>query len=285
MSDVTKPICVKRILIPLDNSRHSFAALQAAVELARHYDAEIEGLFVEDINLLKLAEMPFHQEVGEYTAIIRELSTDGLSRGIIVQSRWVVQSFRKMINQTELKSDFVVLRGEVSETIRKESQKYDLIILGKSGTNILGRDKLGSTTKKMIGNHRIPLMLVEENNQLGYPMILLYENSPVGNISLETARDLLDPDETLIILLNKDNPEAFTETKKQLKKWALAHQVNISIESYKSHTFRRFIQLIDGLKTGLFILPHNADPTHQTITQLCLDMISLPVLLIRFNNR
>lgn len=285
MSEVYNPICVKRILIPLDNSQHSFAALKAAVAMAQHYDAEIKGLFVEDINLLNLAKMPFHQEVGEYTAIIREISTDGLSRGIVVQSRWAVQSFRKLINQTDFKSDFVILRGEVSEIIQKESQKCDLIILGKSGTNIFRSVKLGSTTKMMINNHRIPLLLVEENNQLGYPMFLLYDNSPVGKISLETARDLLDPDETLIILLNKDNPQAFSETKNQLNQWALAHQVNISIESYKTHTFRRFLRLIDGIKKGLFILPHNADLIHQAITQLCLDMISLPIMLIRINNR
>jgi len=281
VSEGCLPICVERILVPLDKSTHSFAALKAAIELARHYDAELTGVFIEDITILNLAQMPFHQEVGEYTAIIREISSDGLSRGLHVQSRWVIQSFRKLINETDIIADFAVLRGDVNEMIDKEAQKCDLIIIGKSGTNILGRSRLGSTAKMMIQEHKVPLLLVEENNQLGYPMILLYENSPEGKISLETARDLLDPDENLVILLNKDNPLLFSETTTQLKKWASIHQINISIQGFKTRSLRRHIHMIDKLKTGLFILPHNADPINHSIAQVCLEMISLPVMLIR----
>ena len=49
----------RRILVALDASAHSHAALAAAVALAARLHAEIEGLFVEDINLLRLAELPF----------------------------------------------------------------------------------------------------------------------------------------------------------------------------------------------------------------------------------
>jgi nucleotide-binding universal stress UspA family protein len=284
VSEIYKPIYVERILVPLDNSTHSFAALKAAVEMANHYGAELRGVFIEDITLLNLAQMPFHQEVGEYSAIIREISFDGLNRGIFVQSRWVIQSFRKLTNQTDIKAEFTVLRGDVNKMIDKESQTCDLIIIGKSGKNILGRSRLGSTAKMMVQKHQNPLLLVEENNQLGYPMILLYENSPEGKISLETARDLLDPEETLVILLNKDDPELFLETTSQLNKWASMYQINISIQGFKTHSLERYIHMIMKLKTGLFILPHITDPVNQTIAQVCLEKISLPVMLIRVIN-
>ena len=71
MIETLQPICVKRILIPIDSSSHSFAALQAAVFIAGHYDAVLKGVYVEDIVLLGLAEMPFPQEVGDYSAIFR----------------------------------------------------------------------------------------------------------------------------------------------------------------------------------------------------------------------
>lgn len=285
MSEVYEPICVKRILVPLDHSNHSIAALQAAIKLARHYEAELKGVYVEDINLLKLAEMPFHQEVGQYTAIIREISADGLSRGIFVQSRWVVQKFRRLINQTDINADFVVLRGDVSETIDLESQKCDLVVIGKSGKNIMGKSRLGSTAKRMIQYHQIPLLLVEEDNQIGSPMILLFDNSPTGKIGLETARDLLEPHETLLILLNKDDPEGLSEAKAYLKQWTSIHHINISIEGFRTHYIQRFIQMIDRLKTGLFILPQHPEPINQAIVDVSLQMISLPVLLIRDNTQ
>ena len=281
MSETIKPICVERILVSLDSSKHSFAALHAAIELAHHYDAALKGVFVEDITLLSLAEMPFRQEVGEYSAIVREISTDGITRGIFVQSRWVVRTFRKLINQTDLTGDIAILRGNVRETIKQESEECDLLILGKSGTNPLLKRRLGSTTKAMIRSQRKPLLLVEENNRLGYPLIVLYNASPIGMTCLETARDLLDPGETLIILLSEDDPQAFQQSKQDLSNWASENQINISYQPYKSRNFERFLQQINGVKTGLFILPQITEIPDQRLVELVLEKVSLPILLIR----
>jgi K+-sensing histidine kinase KdpD len=49
-------LVVKRILIALDPSRRGQSALQAAAHLAAGTGAELAGLFVEDINLLRLAK-------------------------------------------------------------------------------------------------------------------------------------------------------------------------------------------------------------------------------------
>lgn len=281
MSEVYKPICVERILVSLDSSAHSFAGLQAAVELAHHYDAVLQGVFVEDITLLSLAEMPFHQEVGEYSAIIREISTDGMTRGIFVQSKWVIRTFRKLINQTDLKGDIAVLRGNVLEVIEKETEQCDLLIIGKTGTNPSGQRRLGSTTKALIRKQQKSMLLVEEGNRLGYPMIVFYDPSPQGRISLETSRDLLGPGETLMILLNADSPDELEENKQVLKNWAVENQVNVSIQTYKTRAFKRFLQMISGLKSGLFILPYLQNQEKRAFVEICLRTVSLPILLVR----
>jgi nucleotide-binding universal stress UspA family protein len=281
VNDVNKPIRVNRILVSLDSSKHSFAALNAAIDLAHHYDAALKGVFIEDITLLSLAEMPFRQEVGEYSAIVREISTDGITRGILVQGRWVIQTFRKLVNQTEINGDFAILRGKVSEIIARESKECDLLVLGKSGTNSLLRRRLGSTARTMIRRHKKPLLLVEEDNRLGYPLIVLYDKSPLGQISLETARDLLDPGESLIILLNEDDPEAFNQKKQRLSEWASEKQIKISIQTYQYRSFSRFLQQIHGVKTGLFILPNIHNDPKGRIVDWVLEKVSLPILLIR----
>lgn len=281
MSDVYKPICVERILVSLDSSPHSFAALKSAVELARHYDAKLHGVFVEDITLLSLAEMPFKQEVGEYSAIVRDISTDGMTRSIFVQSRWVVRTFQKMVNQTRLQGDFSILRGNVVEMIDREARKCDLLIIGKTGTSPVGRRRLGSTARALIRKARKPLLLVEEGNRLGYPVIVLFDDSPDGKISLETAADLINPGERLIIFLDEDDMEEFQKNKKALQGWSKDKRTAITIQSYKTRSFSRFIRMIEGLKTGLLILPHLKDPSKRSYVEYCLKEVSLPILLIR----
>ena len=53
-----------RVLALLDASRHSLAALTAAVNLASLRHAELVALYVEDMDLLRCAAFPFSCEIG-----------------------------------------------------------------------------------------------------------------------------------------------------------------------------------------------------------------------------
>ena len=48
---------IRRILVALDSSPASLSAMEQAIELAAGFEAEVIGLFVEDINLVRLAEL------------------------------------------------------------------------------------------------------------------------------------------------------------------------------------------------------------------------------------
>ena len=281
VNKANQTICVDRILVSLDSSRHSFAALQAAIQLAHHFDATIHGVFVEDITLLGLAKMPFRQEVGEYSAIVRKFSSDDMSRGILVQSRWVIKTFKKLINQTDLQGDFTVITGKVSEIIANETENYDLLVMGKSGTNTMQKGRLGSTTRALIREQKIPILIVEEGNHLGFPTIVLFENTNQGMISLETSKSLLDPEDTMIIAILDDDPASTQSKKTLLSEWASENQINISIQSYSTRTLSRFIQKIKGLRKGLFVLPYLQNITSEQMVNLFLERISLPILLIK----
>ena len=49
---------IRRVAVVLNASMQSSQALQAAAELAASLQAELEGIFIEDINLFHLAELP-----------------------------------------------------------------------------------------------------------------------------------------------------------------------------------------------------------------------------------
>lgn len=281
VNEEMQPITVERILVSLDSSTHSYSALKAAVELAHHYNARLKGVFIHDSNLLKLANLPFLKEVGEYTAITREISMDGITHGMIVQSRWITQTFHKLTNQSGLRGDFEILHGNVHQIVDRETDNCDLLVMGKSGTNPLGRPRLGSTAKLVIKKGKKPLLLVEENNQLGYPVFVLFDDSPLGWVSLETGRDLLDPGENLNILISENNLEEFNDHQKKIRAWAVEKQLNIAFQIYSTDSFDRFLEKIHQLKTGLFIIPNVFDNLIQITIEKCLKNISLPILLIQ----
>ena len=71
---------IRRILIALDASPASQAALDLAVELAVRYQAELIGIYVEDINILRSADIPFTEQFGIYSAASRQIDREIVQR-------------------------------------------------------------------------------------------------------------------------------------------------------------------------------------------------------------
>ena len=69
-----------RIWVALDESPRSTAALTAAAALAGELDAELAGLFVEDVNLQHLFDLPFAREFSVLTGAGRPLSQGDVER-------------------------------------------------------------------------------------------------------------------------------------------------------------------------------------------------------------
>ena len=281
MSEQYKPICIKRILVSLDSSRHSFSALKAAVELARHYNAELKGVFIQDTALLNLAETELLYEVGEYTAISRRISVEGITQGMAVQSRWIARAFQKLTTQTGIHGDFLVLHGNVDEIIDKESEKCDLLVLGKSGTHPMRKGRLGSTAKAIIKHGEKSILLVEEDTNLGYPIFVLFSDSPLGWTSLKTANKLLASGEELTILIEDIGKEEFTNQKNEIRAWAKEENVNILFQPFTSDSFGRFILKIKNLRTGLFFIPYMLKPLYKELVEKYLKEIPFPIFIVR----
>ena len=82
----TKPATIRRILVALDASPHSFAALEAAAHLAAHLEAELSGLYVEDENLLRGAELPITRMVGSFSGEVRPVERGDMEQQLNVQA-------------------------------------------------------------------------------------------------------------------------------------------------------------------------------------------------------
>lgn len=280
MTEDHHPIDIKRILVSLDCSAHSFAALQAAIQLAKHFDAELQGLFIEDLAVLNLAQMPFRQEIGAFSATVREISVNGMRQSILIQSRRVVRTFRKLTQEEEVRGEISIVRGTVYKTINQASREADLLIIGKSGTNDLLRRRYGSTARALIQNVKKSLLLLENGNILGYPVIVLYDKSPQGKISLETAQALLSEGDTLVVLLSRDDDSIYEQESTYIKEWAADHRIIVTFQTYKKGRLEHVLRLLQGLRTGLLILPNLKQQPERKLIRTLLDRVDMPVMLI-----
>jgi nucleotide-binding universal stress UspA family protein len=165
----------RRIVVALDASSYSLAALRAAAEVAALLGVDLEGLFVEDINLLHLCGFPFSQEIGSYTATARPMENAIVERQLRTQADVIQKSINRVVLKTPIRWTFQVRRGSVVNELLAAAQDAELLSIGRSGQ--VRRSTLGSTARALVRNSRRPVLLLGEDGQLAYPLIALYTGS------------------------------------------------------------------------------------------------------------
>ena len=137
------------ILVPTDGSTESDAAVDHAVELARHHDAEVHVLNVADSNRDSLTT-----QGGE---VVDALEQEG--------DRIVADALDRAGAGTDIVGD--VRTGDPVETILEyaESVDADLVVMGTAGRRGLDEYLLGSTTERVVRRSSVPVLAVRAKEE------------------------------------------------------------------------------------------------------------------------
>ena len=120
----------RRIVVTLDASACGRAALETAAKLAAQMQAELWGLFVEDVALLRLANLPLASEVPLPCAVPRPLEPVRIQNALRLHAERVRQALAEAADRRQLRWSFQVLQGDVVRTSRALAEQAELLILG-----------------------------------------------------------------------------------------------------------------------------------------------------------
>ena len=115
----------RRILVGLDASPASMAALAAALRLAVEIDAELDALYVEDDNMLRFAGLPFTRVIDAYSPGPREVEPVDVERALRLQAERVRRLLAEAAG-TRIAWRFRVVRGDVEREVRSGSEARGL---------------------------------------------------------------------------------------------------------------------------------------------------------------
>ncbi|WP_165789541.1 universal stress protein [Billgrantia endophytica] len=172
---------VVRVLALLDASRHSLAALAAAVNLASSRHAELVALYVEDLELLTCAAFPFSCEIGAQSGVTRPLSTESLEASIAHQLQRVHQALDAAVAGHDLRHRLEVSRGMVATEALAKAGPGDVLVLGKAGTTERWGTRLGSTSRRMLLEATCTVLVWDEHHpfQRGPLRLLTQRQAPI----------------------------------------------------------------------------------------------------------
>jgi nucleotide-binding universal stress UspA family protein len=129
-----------RIVVGLDTSLVTRDALALAARLAASVDARLKGIFVEDENLLHLADLPFAREIS-FSGEIRELDAERMLRAMKAQAESARRMLARIASEAKIDWSFDVRRGRPLTTLAEHAVEDDTLVIrsGATGSREVGR--------------------------------------------------------------------------------------------------------------------------------------------------
>ncbi len=137
----------KKILIPIDGSVYSDAAIAKGIELAKLAGSEITLFFTIDSSI--------------YTHTAAGASLSNLEAILKAEKEEVLRNGQQRIAEAGLACNVRYSEGIPGREICEISDSYDLIIMGTAGRTGIRKMILGSVTQHVVANAKCPVMSVK----------------------------------------------------------------------------------------------------------------------------
>ncbi len=273
---------IRRILVALDASPDSLAALEAAAKLARHLQAELVGLYVEDINVLRVAELPFARQV-TFAGDVRPVKPGEVEAQFRAQADRAKSALARVANRSHLRWSFRVSRGQIAAELIAATPEMDLITIARLGGSPLVKRGLGRTARAVLAEATLPVLLLGRQLHLALPALVLFDDSNAAKTALALGFRLsAEKPDSLVVLLTATSPDEIQQLKKTVRE-------HLAEAGGKEPRFR-IVSPIDASNlsqacadegAGVLILPSPSLLHGDTGLEALLVQLEVPVLIVR----
>lgn len=181
---------IRRIVAAFGASTASRVALESAVEVAARLGADLEALFVEDVTLLHLAELPFVRELSMHGAAGRPVQRAAIERelralGAAAERRLVAAAARRRIRLS-----FKTARGYLPAEIGAAAATADLLILESISRPLARETRLEMPVRQLVAEVARAVMLLQPARPPAGPVHVVLEATAGAVRALGAAREL-----------------------------------------------------------------------------------------------
>ncbi len=250
---------IKRIIINVDSGSISVSSMESAVVLASRLQANLCGLFIEDTELLQLANLPFTREITLHTAHSRELSSRSIERNLLARAAEVRESLQALAEMSNVGFSFRTVRGPRLESVFKEAEEYQLILMMPT---------------KRLTNLRHHAALADRR----HPVVIFYDGSVQSKRAIAVIKSMNNDPSIKHVLALTTSQSAEEEVLQELPE----QHFNVRCISIEDFSIEDIIKLARIQTPGLMILPiENSLLKQGPQLRRLLDALSCMLILVR----
>lgn len=157
------PEPLRRIIVGVDTERSAREALALAARMAAKVDAGLNGVFVEDENILSLSAFPFVREVS-MSGEIGEIDNAALIRAMQAQAQIAKRTLERVAHDAGIGCSFRVARGSRLKSLVEEAAASDTLILRGADAS---RHELGRTVRAATQDAHADVLLAARGVAVG----------------------------------------------------------------------------------------------------------------------
>lgn len=272
---------IHRILVALDASAYSLAALEAAARLAAALEAELDGLYVEDINLLHWADLPFTRVVRYPASVDEAVDKAGMEKQLQRRAEQARRALANIARELKLPWSFKVVRGQVTPVLLAAALEADLLALGWISYPRTRRMRLGSTARALVTQlPRVIWLPPRQEMPERAPVFVTYDGSPVARKALALAERLATDLQIICVLIGA------VDGVEQLKEEVLAQlktkeTMQITFRHLPEAEAENLARLVGMEHGGVLVIGGETMTLPASALESLLDQLECSVVLVR----
>ena len=168
-------LSLKRIAIAFTDGDAEFHTLEAITKLAAKAQAQMSGVFIEDSEMLRAAQLPFAREVCQITNTIRPADVSTIER--------------------HLKQHADTARSKIAELAKRSGTQWTFEVVRKNRASAVlelakGTDLTYFATRSTLRQSAVSGRAGIERISQSYPIVLIVDRSDAGRRATQLARQL-----------------------------------------------------------------------------------------------
>jgi nucleotide-binding universal stress UspA family protein len=179
---------IKNILIPLDGSEHSYAALEYALWMTEKFDGRLTGQHI--IDTISIEGSYFHDVSGslgfepylDFSSKLREILEE--------RGRLILEDFAQKCQQRNIKCRSFLDTGLIANEICERAKVADLVVIGHRGVNEeFSTGLLGTTAETITRKSPRPIFVSTKKFNVIQRPLLAYDGSQRASSAMESAAE------------------------------------------------------------------------------------------------